>query len=226
MPSLAERSGDFGEVCARVGGAFDSAGKCSVASGQIWDPYSSTYSASAGGALRSAFVPFNNLAAYISPGNPKLDGTPYALPIRAGNLIDPVALKMMQYFPLPNVAVGTPQYNYLNNWIGANGSRSNGNKFDLKIDHRLNDASQLSGRISHSWSNSEGVNCFGNIADPCTQGPNDGRAYSSSINFNHTFSPTLVLSFTYGYVRSFSFTHGVAQDFKDFNPVTTLAVRV
>ena len=40
----------------------------------------------------------------------------------------------MQYFPLPNVAVGTAAYNPLNNWIGTNGSRSNDKRFDIKID--------------------------------------------------------------------------------------------
>ena len=50
------------------------------------------YSSSAGGAVRSGFVPFNNLATYTSPGNPNLVGTPYQLPNRPGNLIDPVAL--------------------------------------------------------------------------------------------------------------------------------------
>jgi Carboxypeptidase regulatory-like domain len=224
VPSVAERQGDFGEVCTRAGGTFDSAGRCSAAAGQIWDPYSSTYSASAGGAVRSAYVPFNNLATYVSPGNPKLAGTSYDLPMKAGNLIDPVAFKMMQYFPLPNLGVGTAAYNYLNNWIGANGSSSNDDRFDVKIDHRLSDASQLSGRLSHSVGTSEGVNCFGNVADPCTQGPNDSHAYSAALNYNHTFSPTLVLSLSYGYVRSFSYTHGVAQDFKDFNPVTTLGL--
>jgi len=224
VASAAERQGDFGEVCTRNGGSFDSSGKCSVASGQIWDPYTSTYSASLGGAVRSSYVPFNNLATYVSPGNPNLVGTPYALTAKAGNLIDPVALKMMQYFPLPNLGVGTSSYNYLNNWIGANGSRSNDDRFDIKVDHRLSDASQLSGRFSHSVGTSEGVNCFGNIADPCTQGPNNGDAYSAAVNFNHTFNSTLVLSLSYGYVRSFSYTHGVAQDFKDFNPVATLGL--
>jgi len=224
VPSAAERQGDFAEVCTRVGGAFDSTGKCSAASGQIWDPYSSTYSASAGGAVRSAFVPFNNLTTYVSPGNPKLAGTPYEIPLKAGNLIDPVAFKMMQYFPLPNLGVGSASYNYLNNWIGANGSRSNDDRFDAKVDHRLSDASQLSGRLSHSVGTSEGVNCFGNVADPCTQGPNDSHAWSSALNFNHTFGPSLVLSVSYGYVRSFAFTHGVVQDFKDFSPVTTLGL--
>jgi hypothetical protein len=182
------------------------------------------YSSSAGGAVRSGFVPFNNLATYTSPGNPKLVGTPYQLPVRPGNLIDPVALKMMQYFPMPNVAVGTSAYNPLNNWIGTNGSRSNDHRFDVKIDQRFGDKSSLTGRFSNSRSNSEGVNCFGNIADPCTQGPNDSHAYSAAVNFTHTFGPTLVLGITYGYARSFAFTHGIATDFPDFSPVTTLGM--
>lgn len=226
VPSQAERQGDFGEVCTRpaLGGTFDSSGKCSVASGQIWDPYSSTYSASAGGAVRSAFIPFNNLATYTSPGNPKLAGTPYVLLSQPGNLIDSVAYKLMQYFPLPNLAVGTPSYNFLNNWIGANGSESNDDRFDAKVDLRLSDKNQLSGRLSHSVGSSEGVNCFGNVADPCTQGPNESHAYSAALNYNRTFSRTLVLSVSYGYVRNFSHTYGVAADFKDFSPVTTLGL--
>ncbi|HMC62958.1 MAG TPA: hypothetical protein VKJ01_27445, partial [Candidatus Solibacter sp.] len=178
VASVPERQGDFGELCGRSGGSFDSAGRCSAANGQLWDPMSSTYSSSAGGAVRSGYIPFNNLATYMSPGNAKLAGSPYAIPARPGNLLDPVALKMMQYFPLPNVAVGTAAYNPLNNWIGTNGSRGNDKRFDIKIDNRLSDKSSLAGRLSHGWSNSEGVNCFGNIADPCTQGPNFGHQYS------------------------------------------------
>ena len=224
VASAAERQGDFSELCVRAGGTFDSAGRCSAAAGQLWDPMTGTYSSSVGGAVRSQFIPFNNLATYTSPGNPNLAGTVFQLPNRPGNLIDPVAFKMMQYFPVPNVAVGTPSYNPLNNWIGANGSRSNDHRFDIKIDQRLKDAGVLSGRFSRSRSESEGVNCFGNIADPCTQGPNSGHSYSSSLNFNRTFGPTLVLNVAYGFARSYSYTAGVATDFKDFNPVTTLGL--
>jgi hypothetical protein len=224
VASALERTGDFGELCKSAGGVFDSAGKCSAAGGQLWDPYTSTYSSSAGGAVRSAYIPFNNLITYMSPGNPKLVGTSYVPPARPGNLIDPVALKMMQYFPLPNVAVGTSAYNPLNNWIGANGSQSDGHKFDVKLDHRLSDMSMLSGRFSRSQNVSHGVNCFGNIADPCTQGPNSGHAYSSAVSYNRTFAPTFVLNLNYGFARSFAFTEGVGQDFKDFNPVTTLGL--
>src|SRR5262249_18247107 len=41
VPDAAERSGDFGELCARAGGTFGSTGICSNPAGQIHDPYTS-----------------------------------------------------------------------------------------------------------------------------------------------------------------------------------------
>ena len=67
-----------------------------------------------GGARRTSqgSIPYNNLATYTStvdanhPGNQVLandpGGAPYRLPSGVGNLIDPVASKLMQYFPEPN----------------------------------------------------------------------------------------------------------------------------
>ncbi len=43
-----------------------------MAAGQIWDPYSGMHDDNAGGIVRTAFIPFNNIANYISPGNPTL----------------------------------------------------------------------------------------------------------------------------------------------------------
>ena len=224
VPSAAERQGDFGELCTRAGGVFDPNGMCTKPGGQLWDPMTSTYSSSLGGAVRSQYIPYNNMATYESPGNPNLAGTPYQLPSRPGNLIDPVAYKMMQYFPLPNVAVGTAAYNPLNNWIGSTLGTSSNHRYDIKVDHRLSDVSMLSGRFSRSQGEGHGGNCFGNVADPCTQGPNNNYAISTAISYTHSFTPTLILNVNYGYVRSFSFTHGIAQDFSSFNPVSTLGM--
>ena len=99
MPSDLMRAGDFGEVCAAQGGSFDSSGLCSVAAGQIWDPYSGMYDSNAGGVVRNTFIPFNNIASYISPGNPTLPANLQPSPGVAGNLIDPIAQKMMALFP-------------------------------------------------------------------------------------------------------------------------------
>ncbi len=224
VPSAAERTGDFGELCTHAGGSFDAAGRCSAAAGQIWDPMTGVFSSAANGPVRSAYIPFDNLATYISPGNPNLVGTPYQLPIRPGNLIDPVALKMMQYYPLPNVAVGTASYNPLNNWIGTNGNISDDNRFDIKVDHMFSDVSRISVRSSLDNNYSQGVNCFGNVADPCTQGPINGYNSSTAISYNHSFSPTFLMNFSYGYTRKYSYTGGVAADFPSFNPVTTLGM--
>ena len=224
VPSAAEREGNFGELCADKGGTFDSAGMCSAAAGQLWDPMTSVYSASAGGPVRQQFIPFNNLATYVSPGSPALVGTPYQLAPAAGNLIDPVAYKMMQYYPLPNVAVGTAGYNPYNNWIGNSGSRNQGDQFDIKIDHRFNDTNALSVRYSQNLGSYQNVNCFGNVADPCTQGPGTSSSHSVAINYTNTLSPTTVLNITYGFARSFSHTLGVAANFPNFNPVTTLGM--
>ncbi|MBV9406693.1 MAG: carboxypeptidase regulatory-like domain-containing protein, partial [Acidobacteriaceae bacterium] len=40
LPDAAERTGNFGELCTRAGGTFNSAGVCSNLAGQIYDPYS------------------------------------------------------------------------------------------------------------------------------------------------------------------------------------------
>jgi hypothetical protein len=79
VSTAAERKGDFGEICAANGGTFDANGLCNVITGQLYDPYSGTFQTPANGpagAYRSAYIPFNNIATYTSPGNPNLNGTP------------------------------------------------------------------------------------------------------------------------------------------------------
>ncbi len=224
VPSAAERTGDFGELCGFAGGTFDASGKCSAAKGQLWDPFTGVFVGGTQGTLRSSFIPFNSLAVYQSPGNSKLNGTPFQLPARPGNLIDPVAFKMMKFYPLPNVAVGTPAYNRLNNWIGSGGSVGTNNKYDIKIDHRFSERDWLSGKYSWGHSTGHGVNCFGNVADPCTQGPNSGGPHVFALNHTHTFNPTTLLNLSYGVARSFTFTRGIAADFPDYDPVKDLGL--
>jgi hypothetical protein len=200
VPSTAERNGNFGELCAANGGTFDSSGRCSVIAGQLFDPYTGIYQTPANGpagAYRSAYIPFDNLAAYMSPGNPKLNGTPYQLPQRPGNLIDPVAQKLMNLFPAANIPDGTIYYN----WQGSGANKSNNNQFDIKIDHRFSDKNLLSVKYSHDWNNYTPYSCFKNLADPCGSGPNNGKSNLFAINDTHTFNPTMVLTSTLGFTR-------------------------
>jgi hypothetical protein len=200
VPSAAERTGDFGGLCAVNGGTFNGSGQCSAAAGQIWDPYSGTYQAPANGtagAYRSTFIPFNNLATYTSPGNPNLNGTPYQLSQVPGNLIDPVALKMMSLFPMPNYG-GNGIYD---NWIATGATVNPNNQFDIKIDYRINEKNLLSVRYSQDTNSATPYNCFKNFTDPCGSGPNSGSSHLFAVDDTQTFSPTLILTSTFGFTR-------------------------
>src|SRR5208283_919714 len=240
VPTDAERQGDFGGLCAAAGGAFNSAGECMsggqlVSAGQLWDPYTGVYCSGAptdnpticpnfnvsnppaAGAYRGTFIPYNNLAAYTSPGNPNLAGTPYQLPLVAGNLIDPVAQKMMSYFPEPNYA-GNGIYD---NWVGTGSNRGANDQYDLKIDYRISEKNLLSVKYSQDWNNYVPYNCFKNFTDPCGSGQNGGSAHLFAINDTHTFSPTLILNSTLGFTRGAE-TIDAYNSSLNANPLSTL----
>ena len=176
VPSAAERTGNFGEICGYNGGTFNSAGMCSASAGQLWDPYSGVYNPSIGGAVRSAFIPFDNLATYTSAGSPALAGTPYQLPSGPGNLINPMSQKIMSYFPLPTADPTSSSYNPYNNWAGGGANPSSNNAVDGKVDHRFSQNTQLSARFAHSWGLTDTAPCFNNPWDPCSSFP--GRSWS------------------------------------------------
>lgn len=239
VPSVAERAGDFGEVCANQGGTFDANGLCSAAAGQIWDPYSSVFCSGApvmpagcppppapgesfnAGAYRTAFIPFNNLANYQSQGNPNL---PPLQPIK-GNIIDPVAFKMMQLYPVPNRNVGTGAYDPLFNWVGIGADKAVNDQIDIKIDHRFTDATTLSGKFSYGTGYYLPANLFHNVGDAYSSGKSDGGPKLLALNLVHTFSPKTVLTVSLGLTRAWGFDHGgSAADFPNFDPVKDLGL--
>ena len=188
-PTDRMRAGDFGEVCATQGGTFDSTGLCSVAAGQIWDPYSATFDSSVNGIVRSTFIPFDNLATYTSPGP--------ASQVQ-GNLIDPVAQKLMSMYPEPNA----PSKGIYNNWFGSGTSKSSNNQFDVKIDHRWTQNNLMSAKFAYRYTPAgTRLDCFKNFADPCQSGTGWSNAHLFAINDTHTISPSLLLNMTLGFTR-------------------------
>src|SRR5882757_9145460 len=142
VPSGLERTGDFGELCTSKGFTFDPSGACSDTAGQIYDPYTGSDPNGLNGfATGRQPVPFNNLVTYASPGSVTLAGTPFDVPTpgTAGNLIDPVAAKLIQLFPMPNLTDGNP----LRNFFASGTNKSSQNTFDLKIDHQFSSSKLL-----------------------------------------------------------------------------------
>jgi hypothetical protein len=228
VPSMAERNGDFGELCAYAGGTFNDAGQCSAPGGQLWDPYSGVYDPNLGGPVRGTFIPFNDMATYTSapslPGNAILVGTPIQRPTGPGNLIDPVAAKMIQYFPFPNVAVGTANYNPYNNWAGAGVNVTDTNQFDVRLDHRISERMQINGKFGHNWSPQELANAFHNPLEPNDEGPASVGGTTIVLNLTRNVSSNTLFSFTYGFTRGGWYTRNLAKEYPNYNPITTLGL--
>jgi hypothetical protein len=223
VPDAAERSGNFGELCARVGGTFSASGVCSNPAGQIYDPYTGKPDAQ-NNATGRAPIPFDNLATYISPGNPNipfglgnLSGTP-------GNLIDPVGAKFIQAFPLPNLHVGTAAYDPYHNWVATGTSPLNQQSFDIKLDYHIGGKDSLGVRFSHEWDSGQNANFFGSDYDTSTQGLTKHAALVGNINYTHTFSPRTLLSLSLGYAHNWYPTDGVAASTGGFDPVKVLGM--
>ncbi len=212
VPTDLMRTGDFGEVCTAQGGSFDNTGLCSVAAGQIWDPFLRHHDPNAGGAVANSantFIPFNNIGTYISPGcdaafllayngHPCPPAGSEPVPGVAGNLMDPIAQKMMGLFPEPNFTSG----GIYQNWFGSGSGHSSNDQFDVKVDHRFTQNNLMSVKFSYLYApSSTGIDCYKNFADPCQHGPGWSNAHLFAVNDTHTFSPSLLLNVTLGFTR-------------------------
>ena len=224
VPSAAERTGDFGEICTSQGGSFvggictDGSGN-QLNSGQLWDPYSGTYNDTDAGAVRTTPIPNNRLDLYVSPGSPALPANLQPAPGVAGNLIDSVAQKVMSLFPLPTPSMSNPTL--YKNWTASGASPNSNDQFDLRIDHRFNEKNLLSAKYSQEWSSYTGYDCFKTVIDPCGGGSNKSTAHIFAINDTYTFTPTLLLTTTFGITRGamriFAYNSSLGSD-----PLSTL----
>jgi len=182
VPDAAERSGNFGELCGRVGATFDAAGVCSNPAGQIYDPYTGKPDAQ-NNATGRAPIPFNNMATYISPGNPAIPFGLGNLGAKPGNLVDPVGAKLLGAFPLPNLNLGAAAYDPYHNWVATAGSPLSQQSFDIKLDHRFGEKDSASARFSHEWDSGQNANFFGSVYDTNTQGPTKHAALVGEVNY-------------------------------------------
>ena len=204
VPSDAEKTGNFGELCNDVSeldgkgaGTFNSGGICSDPNGQLWDPYTASYDANHN-ASRAIPIPNNNIAKYTSPG---AAGVTLPGGTGPGNLIDPAAMKLMSFFPKPNFNQGAPGggYSPYLNWVASGATGLANHQWDLKIDQNFGERNRLSGKYAQRLTHQINLNCFNNIADPCSGGVGPQSARLVALDFVHTFGPATVLNVSYGY---------------------------
>ena len=118
------------------------------------------------------------------------------------SMMDPIALKALSYFPLPNTA--STSITDTNNWFGQGLNESVSRQMNLKIDHNFTTQSRLTARYSHAPSTGTPPNLFGELgaAFPLNNGPNVTNTHSFVSEFTKTQSSSSLWNVRYGLTYS------------------------
>jgi hypothetical protein len=117
------------------------------------------------------------------------------------SMIDPVALNILKYFPLPNQP-GAANTN-ANNYAASGSSQTNLDNYDFRVDHRFSETQTFFARYSHRYTQAVPLKAFseeltiaeGRIIE-------ENRARNFVAEYTHTLSPTTVLTGRIGFART------------------------
>ncbi len=128
-------------------------------------------------------------------------GTPcYKVP---SSLLNPLAQKMINLFPLPNLT-GSTTANFLSEPVRS----LDETKFDIRVDQNFSSADSLFARFSYDQAGSYVPGGAPGFAEANAFASNQGilnHARSVAIGETHVVSPTTVNQFTFGYSRIFDY---------------------
>jgi Carboxypeptidase regulatory-like domain/TonB dependent receptor len=144
---------------------------------------------------------------------------------------DPVAVKLMNFFPQPN-SPGTVTNAALqtSNWHTVGESTSPNDQIDTRLDHNFSEKLRMFARGSNQSGLSSGFNAFGNVATPTGTGDGPTNYYNRSITMNwiYTLNPTTIVNFNYAFNRDVSirlpFSYGTCPSSLGFPPAINAVV--
>ena len=132
---------------------------------------------------------------------------PFANNVIPTSRFDPVAVKLMSYWPAAN-SPGTVTNAALqtNNWHTIGSSTSPNDQLDTRIDHNFSEKFRMFARGSDQWGFSSNFNAFGNPGTPTGTGDGPTTFYNRNVTINAVYllSPSTVLNFNYGFARDYS----------------------
>ena len=174
VPTSAFQSGNFSALLGPSLGT-DCAGN-TILAGQIYDPFGTLPC----GARQP--IPGNNLATYTSPF---VSGG-------AGNLINPVGQKLINYYPASNASGSS-------NWTASGLEADYSDEYSGRIDHNFSDRTRLYGRYSYKKEYKDEQATFFGASDPAGPGQtNPNNRWNVGLGLSHVFSPTLTMSVNVG----------------------------
>jgi hypothetical protein len=128
-------------------------------------------------------------------------GLPFAGNTVPGARINSVARAFLNAYPLPTANVLNVNDSSTRNFFGQRGVSEKIDNFDIKIDHRLSGNNSLSGRYSRQ----NNKNLRDSFFDVVPAGFGNGEELNNTrqvvVTDTHTFSPTLLNEFRFGYTK-------------------------
>jgi carboxypeptidase family protein/TonB-dependent receptor-like protein len=144
------------------------------------------------GALIRIFNPFNRVA------GARVQFVDNKIPMA---LIDPVALNILKFYPLPNQP--GDQFTNANNYAASGSAQTNLDNYDFRIDHRVSESQTFFARYSHRYTQDVPLKAFPEdltIAEGRVIQEN--RARNFVAEYAHTLSPSMVLTARIGFART------------------------
>jgi hypothetical protein len=152
---------------------------------------------------------FNQAGALIRVFNPfttRASGSGFIRDQFAGNkiptaLIDPVALNILKFYPLPNQP--GDQFTNANNYAASGSAQINLDNYDFRIDHRISENQTFFARYSHRYTQDVPLKAFPEdltIAEGRVIQEN--RARNFVAEYANTLSPSMVLTARIGFART------------------------
>ncbi|HEX9928056.1 MAG TPA: carboxypeptidase regulatory-like domain-containing protein [Pyrinomonadaceae bacterium] len=183
VPTARMRTGDLSELltgATRTG--LVNADNTPALFGQIYNPYTAVTS---GATTRRNYFPGNNLS---------------NLPVcttsvnRQSACLDPVALAVLQYIPLPN------RPGLINNYAFAGNTEFNRDLVSGRIDHTVSERQNFFARFNYEKRKNAPPNFLDSIAAPITV--QSDTFFNSTLNHVYSLTSNLINNFRYGYTRA------------------------
>ena len=179
LPTAKMRTGDLSELLGGARNGFTNPNGSTALFGQIYNPYGALV-----GGLRQ---PFANNDLSVLPVCPSSGP-------RASACLDPVALAVLQYLPLPN------RDGLVNNFLFSGTTDFTRDIVAARIDHTISERQNFFVRFSYEKRNSLPTNYFNSAATSVANVKD--RFYNTTINHVYSLTPTLINNARYGFTRA------------------------
>lgn len=151
-------------------------------------------------------VIYDPMSTAVDPARPTQSiRTPFAGNILPSARLDPIAKKLITYYPAPNTA-GDPNTAF-NNYVNNAGRSIDQNQFSGRVDHAFSDAHRMFARLAHNRTLLTQPDSYGNVAtpDPGAVGTTPFHQTTFALDNSITASPKSIFNIKYGLARWYQF---------------------